>query len=156
MRGPKQTSAQAQQQYKAFVADRLQAAKDAQFGTFLNPNGEAGLFNNALEAFGVLLHAVTDETSPAHGGFQPWEWGDWCDGKMPGCDPGSVESHIKREDWSAFTPQRQQQAIDAARRSFLDTFGSRLYWNALNGNAEPKACVEVSDSATGAKSKGCQ
>lgn len=156
MRSPKQTIAEAQQQFKAFIAERMQAAKDMQFGTFLNTDGDAGLFNNALEAFGGLLHAVTDETSPAHEGFQVWEWGDWCDGNIPGCDLGSVPGHIRREDWSAFTPQREQQAIDAARRSFLDTFGYRLYWYALHGNSEPKACVEVSDSASGSKSKSCQ
>jgi RHS repeat-associated protein len=154
MRSPSQTPAQAQAQFEQFLAQRKDAAQTSQSGYVPPGATEPNLF--AIEVFGELLHAVTDETSPAHEGFQPWDWQDFCSATWLGCDADSVESHTSREGWQQFTPQRQNQAIGAARQWFLSTFGQANYWQAVKGSSsEPKACVETIDSATGSHSKEC-
>lgn len=149
MRPPGESIETARRNYARFIADNLQSAQISQGTT------TESLDIGALQAFAALLHAVTDETSPAHEGFQVWEWGDWCSGTaFPWlCDQGSVRDHIARE--SEISPQRLDRAVGVSIRWFLETFGSRFYWMAI-GEKEPVGCVATSDSATGSKSKECK
>jgi hypothetical protein len=137
-----------------FVADQKEAAQILQSGKIPAGTTEPSLL--AIEAFGVLLHAVTDETSPAHEGFQPWDWRDFCSATWLGCNADSVLSHTSREGEREFTLQRENQAVGAARQWFLYTFGESFFWQATSGSSEPVACVEVSDSATGTRNKECK
>jgi hypothetical protein len=155
MSAPWQTPQEARQQYANFVAERMNTAKQNQFGTFLG--GSDGLFVSSLEAFTDLLHAVVDETSPTHEGFQPWDWRDFCTSDWLGCNPESVTTHTSGEGWRNFTKQREDQAIAAARQAFLYTFGEQYFWYATRGSqSEPKGCVEIFDSASGKRSKDCE
>ena len=123
MHSPSQTAGQARQAYLKFVNERMNTANTLQFGTFLNQNGDAGLFNNALEAFAELLHAVTDDLSPAHEGFQEWNF-----------DLLDVATHVRTEN-APITPGQLQRAVEASRQVFLTTFGPDLYFQATGERA---------------------
>lgn len=155
MRSPNQTPEQAKARMEQFLSQRKESAQILQSG-YVPPVGATDPNLLAIEVFGELLHAVTDETSPAHEGFQPWDWRDFCTATWLGCNEDSVQTHTSREGWQQFTPQRENQAIGAARQWFLMTFGETYFWQATRGGNEPKACVEVSDSASGLHSKECK
>ena len=123
MRAPGQTPEQGRQEFLKFVNERMNTASNLQFGTFLNPNGDSALFNNALEAFAELLHAVTDDLAPTHEGFQEWNY-----------NAIDVAIHIKRESVT-ITPAQLDQAVRVSRSGFLTTFGPELYYQATGERA---------------------
>jgi len=110
MRSPDQTAAQAEGQYNDFVSGE---ETDAQIKFWLSdPDGKGGtLTPEALEAFGKALHAVVDSTSPAHSGFQKWDWSN----------PSLVYHHHQNE--KTINNQQMQNAVNAARNAFNNTFG---------------------------------
>jgi hypothetical protein len=69
------------------------------------------LSDASLMAFGAALHAVVDSTSPTHVGFQ--EWNPW---NIP-----ADLSHVNGE--RTISPQKMQQAVNAARNAFNATYG---------------------------------
>jgi hypothetical protein len=72
--------------------------------------GNPSLSNNALAKFAAALHAILDSTSPAHAGFQVWEW--W--------NPALVWRHHWAEN--SINPQQLNTAVAAARNAFNTTF----------------------------------
>lgn len=108
MRGPGQSVQEAEADYNTFVSlNEDQATKD-QINFSLS--GNTGYSNKALTEFAAALHAITDSTSPAHSGFQLWDWRR----------PGLVRNHVSRE--STITPQQLANAVSAAQAAFIATF----------------------------------
>lgn len=115
MRGPDQSVEEAKQLYNDFVANNEEIATRTQVDFWLA--GNSGYSDKALASFAAALHAVTDSTSPAHEGFQVWNWRDV---KL-------ILRHRKAE--SSITQQQLQTAIATARAAFRTTFGQRsLSW----------------------------
>jgi RHS repeat-associated protein len=114
MRSPDQSVDQAQGQYNDFVDGEEGVAVDYQAHFWLSdPDVKlSNLSPEALEAFGKALHAVADSTSPAHSGFQKWNWANLWD---------SLHVHPGKEK----TPnsQQMQNAVNAAQNAFNNTFG---------------------------------
>ena len=112
MRGPDQTVEQAQAQYNDFVSGEESAAQSAQLQFWMaDPDNKLDDLSAAsLEAFGQALHAILDSTSPAHAGFQKWDWRN----------PALVWRHHNAE--STITPQQMQNAINAARNAYNATY----------------------------------
>jgi RHS repeat-associated protein len=108
MRAPGQTVAAADSKYEAFVSgNEGQAAKtQIKFWKAGNP----GLSNDALAQFGLALHAILDSTSPAHAGFQVWNWRN----------PKLINMHHQTE--KSITPQQFIAAVGAAKSAFNGTF----------------------------------
>ncbi len=99
-----------------FISKNLGDAKSMQADWIAS--GHTGIAPGALTAFGNALHTITDKTSPSHEHFQPW----YGTGLF---DLGEAGYHFVREAWPwGGNQQRQQNAVDAARRYFLLTFGS--------------------------------
>jgi hypothetical protein len=68
--------AQAETQYNNFVSASETQAQSAQMQFWMaDPDYKLDNLSEAsLDAFGEALHAVLDSTSPAHSGFQEWNW----------------------------------------------------------------------------------
>lgn len=111
MQGPGQTVEQAEAQYDDFVSGQVQAAQEAQIKFWEANPGASGLSDEALRHFAMALHAVTDSTSPAHAGFQLWDWRN----------PFLVWRH--RQSEKSITPGQLQNAVSATQRLFNQTFG---------------------------------
>lgn len=120
------------------------SAQKAQWTFWLNDTDSSGaLSDEALARFGEALHAVLDSTSPAHAGFQEWDWRDaWL-----------VIGHYYAE--KTINPQQMQNAITAARNAFNSTFG--MFGFAIVLPPEPKPHVThkicVNDEYTNDKTK---
>ena len=128
MRGPDQTVEQAQGQFNDFVSGTETSAQTAEWTFWLNdPDNEGSMSDEALARFGEALHAILDSTSPAHAGFQKWDWRN----------PALVIAHHNAE--KTINPQQMQNAINAARSAFNSTFGMFGFTIAT----EPKATVTV-------------
>lgn len=110
MRAPDQTVAQAEGQYNNFVNSEESDARDLE-REWLNPDEEATLSPAALADFAHALHAILDSTSPAHAGFQVWDY-----------NPIHVMQHHNAE--SSINLQQRENAISAAQNAFFATFGS--------------------------------
>jgi hypothetical protein len=104
MRSPGQTVAQAETQYNNFVSASEPQAQNAQMQFWMaDPDNKLDNLSEAsLDAFGEALHAVLDSTSPAHSGFQEWNW----------MNPFVVHRHINAE--KTISPQQMQNAVDHA------------------------------------------
>jgi hypothetical protein len=128
MRAPWETATQAQERLQNFDKKVLEAAQ------ILNSPSKPGDAPqlSALEVFGELLHAEVDGTSPAHEGFQVWEWS--CPFAWMGCAGNSIMQHKAQE--STISPQRMNQAVGVAQMWFLFTFGEEAYKKA---SADPEA-----------------
>jgi hypothetical protein len=111
MRGPGESVMQAEAQYDSFVSGQVQAAQEAQIKFWMANPGSHSLSNDALVHFAMALHAVTDSTSPAHAGFQLWDWRN----------PLLVWRHMQNE--KNITPGQLQTAVSAAQGLFNQTFG---------------------------------
>jgi RHS repeat-associated protein len=113
MRSPDQTVEQAQGQYNDFVNGEEGVAFDAQAQFWLSdPDVKlSNLSPEALAAFAKALHAVVDSTSPAHAGFQKWDWRN----------PSLVYRHHENE--RNINGQQMQNAVNAAQGAFNNTFG---------------------------------
>jgi hypothetical protein len=70
MRAPGQSVSEAQGLYKQFLTNHLAAAIAAQRAW--KAAGHCDDSPKALDEFGYIFHAVTDNISPAHRGFQVW------------------------------------------------------------------------------------
>jgi hypothetical protein len=110
MRAPDQTVAQAEGQYNDFVNSNESDARDLE-KQWLDPGDDGTIDPAALEAFGHALHAILDSTSPAHAGFQVWDY-----------NPIHVAQHHFREN--TINLQQRANAINAAQNAFNSTFGS--------------------------------
>jgi RHS repeat-associated protein len=116
MRSPGQTVEQAETQYNNFVSGSETDAQNAQMQFWMaDPDNKLDNLSEAsLEAFGEALHAVVDSTSPAHAGFQEWNW----------MNPFAVYRHIQAE--KTISPQQMQNAINAARNAYNATYGNLI------------------------------
>ena len=111
MRGPDQTVAQAEAQYNGFVSSKESLAKDLQ-SVLTDPDSPtSSLDPDALAVFAEALHAILDSTSPAHAGFQKWDWRN----------PLVYRHHEAENNINA---QQMQNAVNAARNAFNNVFGS--------------------------------
>jgi hypothetical protein len=75
-----------------------------------DPDNVGSLSDEALADFGRALHAILDSTSPAHAGFQVWDWRN----------PALVLRHHNAE--STINQQQMGNAVFAARMAFNWTF----------------------------------
>jgi len=99
-----------------FISSNLRDARSIQANWIAS--GQTGIAPGALTAFGNALHTITDKTSPSHKYFQPW-YG------LGLFDLPEAGYHFVREAWPwGGNQQRQQDAVNAARRAFLLTFGN--------------------------------
>jgi hypothetical protein len=114
MRGPGQTVEQAEGQFNDFVSGEEGLAQHDQMQFWAADPG-AGIDNQlsdqALADFARALHAVLDSTSPAHAGFQLWDWRN----------PLLFWRHHQAE--KSINPQQLQTAVSAARHAYNNTFG---------------------------------
>ena len=111
MRGPDQTVDQAQSQYNDFVTGAENKASDLQ-NVQIDPDEQGKVFSpESLAAFGQALHAILDSTSPAHAGFQKWDWRN----------PALVVRHHFAEN--NINQQQMQNAVRAARNAFNGVYG---------------------------------
>jgi RHS repeat-associated protein len=108
MRGPGQSVAEAESEYNDFVSNNEDQAMKTQISFWLS--GGKGYSDKALAEFAAALHAVEDSTSPAHAGFQVWEW----------YNPKLVWQHHWAEN--SITPQQMNASVTAARNAFNATF----------------------------------
>ena len=108
MRAPGQSVAEAAADYQYFVSMNEEAATKAQVSFWIAGNPEFS--NDALKRFAAALHAILDSTSPAHAGFQVWDWRN----------PALVWRH----HWAENTINQQQlnTAVAAAQNAFNSTF----------------------------------
>jgi RHS repeat-associated protein len=113
MRGPNQTVEQAQGQFNDFVSSTETSAQTAQWTFWLNdPDNAGSVSDEALARFREALHAIVDSTSPAHAGFQKWDWRN----------PALFIAHHNAE--KTINPQQMLNAITAAQNAFNLTFGN--------------------------------
>jgi len=108
MSSPKYSASEAEVLYNDFVSNNEGQATQTQINFWLG--GNKGLSNDALKRFAAALHAITDSTSPAHRGFQLWDYRN----------PMLVKAHVAAE--SSITPQQLATAVSAARNAFSSTF----------------------------------
>jgi RHS repeat-associated protein len=99
---------------QVFIQKNEQSAQQIQAAWVAS--GHTGIAPGALTAFGNALHTVTDATSPAHRGFQPWYGSIWL---------GRDLSHFAREAF-IYSQSDRIAAIQAAQAAFYQTFGSLL------------------------------
>ena len=126
-----------------FIADNENGAKQAQAAW--TASGNAGVAPGALTAFGNALHTVTDRTSPAHAGNQPWNGTAGTRNKIAAAD------HIRRELHP--TDAQRANAVHAAQNAFLQTFGWQMF---LQATTPVKACVSTWDSTSKKTTTTCQ
>jgi RHS repeat-associated protein len=108
MRAPGQSVADAEADYQNFVSTNEDAAAKAQISFWIA--GNPGFSNDALKKFALALHAVLDSTSPAHAGFQVWDWRNY----------PQVRQHIRNEN--TITTQQLNNAVGAAQNAYNSTF----------------------------------
>jgi RHS repeat-associated protein len=108
MRAPAETVPEAAAKFEQFVGLNEDEATKTQVSFWLA--GNPGLSNKALTHFAAALHAIMDSTSPAHSGFQRWNWMDV---------HGDVLHHYAE---NSITPQQLQDAVFAARMEFNSVF----------------------------------
>jgi RHS repeat-associated protein len=128
MRGPDQTVEQAQTQYNDFVESSEQSAQNAQMRFWMNDpdaNEDHALSDQALADFAEALHAILDSTSPAHEGFQVWDWRN----------PALIVRHHNAE--KTINDQQMQGAVSAARNAFNNTFGGLFGITVPNPTPKP-------------------
>jgi RHS repeat-associated protein len=107
MRAPGQSVDDAQSKFDNFV-DTKEFSADLRMWLSDDPST---LDPHSLEEFAEALHALVDQTSPAHMGFQVWDY-----------DPRHIAAHMQNE--STIRPDELQNAVNVARRAFNQTFGS--------------------------------
>jgi RHS repeat-associated protein len=152
MSAPGQSAAEAEVNFQDFVSVKEDEAMTIQIGFWLA--GNQGLSDKALAEFGAALHDIVDSTSPAHEGFQVWNWKD----------PVLVARHSRAEQ--SITPAQGNRAILAAQNAFVSTFLPKFnefdlldlivhQAPAKRSASVPKGCVETYDSASGTTKKWC-
>lgn len=125
-----------------FVDQQVKDAQKAQADWIAQ--GHTGLSPKALTAFGNALHTVTDRTSPAHQGEQPWANKPWWHYTTLG--------HFFTEAWRSSS---QAQSSDAAARSlFFTTFGSSFDWVFFKNPCAQTSASDSQGNSTGVS--GCQ
>jgi RHS repeat-associated protein len=112
MRGPGESADDAKAEYDAFVSLNEDMAFQTQMSFWAA--GNPGLSDDALAEFAAALHAIEDSTSPAHAGFQVWEW--W--------NPKLVWQHHWAEN--SISPQQMNNSVAAARNAFNATFHPQM------------------------------
>ncbi len=108
MRGPGESVEQAEADFNAFVSMNEDEATRTQINSWLA--GNPGYDDKALAEFAAALHAILDSTSPAHAGFQLWDWRNVL----------LVWKHTQAE--KSINPQQLQNAVSTAQNAFNRTF----------------------------------
>jgi hypothetical protein len=145
---PGQTAAEAAQKFSDFVSGSEADAQTIQIQFWLSDPDSAldnQLSDSALAAFGLALHDIVDSTSPAHAGFQLWNWKNFHD---------SSYAHERRE--SSITRPQLINAANVARNAFNATFGVfgnpfillELQMNQEEQRKPRKACVTAAGDST--------
>ena len=122
-----------------YIDSQVQAAQEAQANWIAQ--GHTGFSPLALSAFGNALHTVTDRTSPAHEGEQPWSNMFW-----PGVWHVMRELHISNA--------RQNDATNASRSLFQRTFGNEFDWVFFKNPCARTEAYDSQGNSTGWS--GCQ
>jgi hypothetical protein len=100
MRAPWQSVNEAEGLYNQFLTEHLAAAIAAQRAW--KALGHCDDSPEALDEFGYIFHAVTDSISPAHRGFQIWDWPD-------------ISGDIKhRGEENVIYPNEMRESVSAA------------------------------------------
>jgi RHS repeat-associated protein len=144
MRGPGESVADAEADFNYFVSMNEDQAMKTQISFWLS--GKTGYSDKALAEFAAALHAIEDSTSPAHAGFQIWEW--W--------NPVLVWKHHFAE--SGMTQQQFQTSITAAQNAFKSTFSVPSWQSFLTSGqdtqpqpkpkVDSKICYTLDDGTT--------
>ncbi len=95
-------------------------------------SGHTGICPAALTAFGNALHTITDRTSPAHAGNQPWH------GLNGITNLAFALAHVIREFET--TRAERNRAEAAARAAFQETFGDEFELKAIK---HQRGCTTV-------------
>lgn len=109
-----QDRGQARRDADAFIADQERLAQNQQ--AEYEKAGGNGLSPDALRTFGLALHTVTDRTSPAHQGEQPWN------GTEGAANSAAAANHVRRE--LVIDSNAGAQAVGVARGFFQRVFGA--------------------------------
>jgi RHS repeat-associated protein len=125
-----------------FIDQQVQDAQKAQADWVAQ--GHTGISPKALTAFGNALHTVTDRTSPAHQGEQPWA-------NKPKWHYTTI-GHFLREAWRS--PSQVQSSDNAARSLFLTTFGREFDWVFFKNPCARTSASDDQGNSTGWS--GCQ
>jgi RHS repeat-associated protein len=113
-----QSASDAERDSDGFIAENEHEAKNIQAQWIAS--GHTGISPLALAAFGNALHTVTDRTSPAHEGYQPWFGTKWWQKKSL--------KHFRQEA-NPWHPN-VITAVRAAQDEFVRTFG--FGWNQMD------------------------
>ena len=108
MSSPDYSASEAEALYNNFVSGNEDQATQTQINFWLG--GGKGLSEDALKQFAAALHAILDSTSPAHAGFQLWDYRN----------PALAKAHVAAE--STITDLQKANAVLAARNAFGSTF----------------------------------
>jgi RHS repeat-associated protein len=102
--------------------------------------GGKGVSKDALGAFGIALHTVTDRTSPAHTdeSGNPKVW-DINVNSIVGAVRTGIEIKQHNDEESTISPEQIGKAVTEAREAYRTTFGDTLLQQAIT---EPKAKPE--------------
>ena len=147
MRGPDENPADARRAIDQNIQNHEQAAQRAQGGT---PEHAGQIDDGALKEFGQALHTVEDRTSPAHtdqnGDPQVWNGIPTSNFQVLG-----AEAHEAEEE--NITPEQMNNAVEAARGAFGQTFGQQALTEAMTPPtpAAPSTIVLPKTSFTGQK-----
>jgi hypothetical protein len=126
-----------------FISEQAQTAQMIQAQWVAS--GHSGIAPAALTAFGNALHTVTDRTSPAHRGTQPWA-------NKPWWHPSTL-GHFFRE--ATISNADRRSTVQAAQSLFYGIFGNEFDYLMLM-NKPDSACVTYYDSASGTRGGGCE
>jgi hypothetical protein len=114
MRAPGQSVEEARRLAENFVRSNRDQARRSQ--ALHESRGGKGMSSEALDAVGNLLHTISDSTSPMHQDFPEWYW--W----------QGVQHWLGER---AISPERRQQAIEALRAAYGETFGPQRLAEAI-------------------------
>jgi len=123
-----QSAEEAKKLATRFIESNEQTAQKQQEA--YEKDGGVGVSNEALKSFGNALHTVTDATSPAHQGYQPWIGTDSIKGKA------AAAAHIARE--ATISDKELKKAVEAARNAYRKTFGEDRLQQAIHRKKEEK------------------
>jgi hypothetical protein len=99
-----------------FIGNAMLKAR--QFQREFIANGGSGFSDQALYQVGMIIHTLTDSTSPSHAGFQVWHGLDGIGNRI------RAVGHIRKE-WQ-ISQKQMVEAVHAAQVPFALVFGDAL------------------------------
>lgn len=127
MRRSDQTVEQAREGWQKFINDNNNEARRIQAA--YAKSGGKGISQLALQYFGRGNHAVMDETSPTHKGFQLYQQPKFTGNPLR--DAVTARDFKRRMDEhtdgeAKISPEQMKEAVEKVRRNFANVFGEHL------------------------------